>query len=276
LSPYLDQLAGHHGAPSLNGTLYRDRNYFAQNGSMINGSVNTSNQSVYKNMNNLKNFDILNGHNSHVEHTSRNELLRGLGPQDDKNSNLMRQSKSDLKILRGENTLMSINQQMTKVKRANFNETFNPGPSMVMGTYNNYNVNKIAGGGNVEDVRQSLKLPNTRLPQNILVLDEGQNKGGNALPMISLRDSSNNLQVQKSALLKGATSQTNLTRNVNMMDSAETGYVGGTNNNNFEMSFKYSDQNRGMEKMRSIPNMDVKSKFPKEVFSLNIKKKYCA
>lgn len=263
-SPLVNPMGDVHGPPSLNGTLYRDRNYFAQNGSLMNGPSYLLNRA-----NNLKNFDVLSGQ-VHLDYSHKNDpLTRGLQPQDS-SLNLLRQSRSDMKNMKQDNSLASLN-GLNKLKKPNFNETFNPGPAGIMGTYNNYNVNRIEVNRS-DDVRQSLKLPG----KNIMVIDETQNRG--MLPTINVRDPNNNNVPQKSGLLlKGATSQTNLNRNVTIIDNVEAGsYFNNAVNNNLEMSFKSGEGARALEKVRSIPALEPKNKFPKEVFSLNMKKKFIA
>ena len=261
---------GEQNAPNMNINLYRDRNYFppSSGGNLANPGLNGLNgfapnpnslNKNYSNMN-LRNFDALNG-TAHLEQSLRHNdySLKNLQPSfDDKGFINLRQSR-ELKSIKPDPNIAAMN-QMNKLKRPNFNETFNPG----IGTYNNLNLNKLNG---MEEVRQSMKLP----AKNILVVDEGTPGLNKGLPSIaSFREGSSLHGTNKG--MKSVTSQTSLGRGVNMVDSADNSYL----NNHMELSFRNGDVARNLEKMKSITNLDAKARFPKEVFSLNSKKKFCA
>lgn len=171
-------------------------------------------------------------------------------------ANALRQSKSDIRLIKGENNMPPIN-ALNQVKQTNFNETFNPGP--IANTINSYNVNKL--NSNI-DVRQSIKLNDKG--NNILVVDETKGSG-------NLRESSTNILNQRggnsSKLVNNSygVAQTK----VNIIDIAENHLVGG---NNLELSFRNGDGIRGAA-VRPGVNVSDK-KFPKDVFSFNIKKKF--
>ncbi len=171
-------------------------------------------------------------------------------------ANALRQSKSDIRLVKGENNMPPI-AQLNQIKQTNFNETFNPGP--IANTINNYNLAKI-NGGNV-DIRSSMKLNEKT---NILVVDETKGIG-------NLRESSTNIPIQRTVNnSKNVNNSYGISQTkVNIIDIAENHLVGG---NNLELSFRNGDAIKGAG-VRPGVNISDK-KFPKDVFSFNIKKKF--
>jgi hypothetical protein len=263
--------------PPINGNIYqRDKVNFSQQG------MNALNNNMIRNVSNLKNFDTLNGQ-SYVESSQplkTEGILRGLNNQsEDKGLNMLRQSKSDIKILKGENIGMMGQYQFTSIKKQNFNETFNPGPGPVLNTYNNYNFNKLNPKPQ-EDVRQSMKFGSGQGQQNILVVDEGVNKnnGPYGLQGAALRESFSNFSNQKQQVPSKGYSYQQPSGKVNIIDIAENHLIGANNggNNTLELSFKNGEGVKALERIKSNPGtLDPKNnKFPKDVFSFNMKKKF--